>query len=411
MIKIAWRNLWRRRSRTLITVSTISLSLAMAIFSLAVSSSAYSRMLASALEQAGGSILIHGDGYWETRAGDKVVADYSDIRTKVAAVPEVTAVLPRIMVNALVASPRGNRGVQITAIAPEAEAELKDLSRYLTRGTFLDSPRALALGAELADELELELGDRVVMTATDPAGEMTRALLRLRGILESGSKAFDASAAYTQLSTLQDALNMKHAVTQLGVLIDNDEKRAQVATEIKATLGPGAEDLEVLTWSEAHSQLLNLIEMDRNYAYVMGLVIFLVVGFGVANTLLMSVLERVRELGLLAALGLKPSRLSGLVLVETLLLCAVASGIGLGIATGMHWYVASVGIDAAALSGGESLDMAGVAFEDSRIRSKFVFWEWAGSVIAITLVVLLSALYPARRASKLAPAEAMRSYE
>ncbi len=409
MLKLAWRNLWRQRGRTLITASTVALSLAMLLISFGVADASYSSMKRSAQKAAGGSVLVHAAGYWQERTPELVLEDAAQLQNELRSLSGVQAVISRVLVQTLISSPRANLGVQLIGVDPKDQARLQDMSRYIVAGSFLATGRApIVLGKKLAADLGVELGDRVVVTFTGPDGEMRRGLFHLRGILDVGSDLMNAAMAYTTRSALQRVAGMEGQVTQLGLLLDNDARRYDVAAAVKAIRA--SEKLEALTWDEAMPELVRLIETDQGFSFIFGFVIFLVVGFGVANTLLMSVLERVRELGLLSALGLTPGRVARLVLLETALLLLVAMGIGLTIAFGVHLYLHGVGIDLASMSDLD-VEAGGIVMEDMRITSLINLAKWAGGMLALATIILVSALYPALRASRLLPAEAMRSYE
>jgi len=412
--KVAWRNLWRNRTRTLITGSAISLSFGMLLASFGLADDMYARMLEAARKSAGGSVLVHHQGYWDSRGSELVIREPGPVLEAARKIPGVRAAIPRVVIQGLGSSPRGSKGARLTGIDPSREAALQDMGRFLKEGRWLDAEERspLVLGRALADDLELKLGDRVVLTATDPQGEMTRVLFKLTGVLETGSKAMDETAAYTTLAAAQRALGMGEAITQIGVVAAEDKHGLQpVLSALKAGLGPRSEELEVLTWRDAMPELVGAIETDKGFGYVFGVAIFVVVGFGIANTLLMSVLERIRELGLLSALGLTPGGVARLVLCETVVLAAVSIVAGLALGLCCHLYLDRVGIDATAFAGGSGMDVSGVILEDMLLHSTVDPVRWLGGAAGVLVIVVLSALYPAWRASRLDPVEAMRTYE
>ncbi len=412
MLKLAWRNLWRNRTRTAITGSAIALSLLLQLFSYGTADSTYEKMEMAAVKAAGGNVLVHADGYWGSRSVDKVIRDAAPLRQRIAAVTGVEAVIPRVILTGLVSSARGNAGVELVGLVPAAEKRLDDKERFVKQGTFLvsDKKAPIVLGKGIVDDLRLELGDKVVMTASDPDGEITRMAFRLVGIAETGSDMMDDAAAWTTLAALQTQLKLPGAVTQLGIVITDDAQRAAVRDDIAAALGKDAAALELLTWSEAMPEMLSFVEIDKSFSYIMGIFIFIVVAFGIANTFLMAVLERVRELGLLSALGLTPARIARLVVIESVLLAIVAIGLGLAAAYGIHVWVADVGIDFSQFSNAE-LDMGGVVMEDMIIYSVIDPVRWFGTCAAVFLLIVMSASYPAWRATRMEPATAMRTYE
>lgn len=412
MWMLAWRNLWRNRGRTAIAVTAIACSLAMLLVSNGVQEDSYVKLEQSALRTSGGSVLVHGDGYWTAQSGDIVLADPAPVLAAASSVDGIRQAVPRVIINGLLTSPRGNAAARLYGVDLEREAALADPRRYLGEGDFFDPDvdDPIVLGRGIVEQLELELGDRVVLTATDPEGEMVRALFHLSGVLDSGSDAVDDTLAYTTLARAQEAVSMGDAVTQIGLVLGDDEERYDVRDELRNALAEGADGLELLTWDEAMPDLVGAIRLDRAFAWIYKIIVFVIVGFGIANTFLMVVLERVRELGLLGALGLRAGRIARLIMAEALLMGAVSAMGGMLLGGALHLWIATKGIDMTeAFDGG--YEVSGVAMEDMIMRSVIVPWDWLVSVLFVFAMVTISSLYPAWRATRLDPAQAMRTYQ
>ena len=250
----------------------------------------------------------------------------------------------------------------------------------------------------------MDLGDRVVLTATQPDGEVTRALFHLTGIIRTGLKDADESMGITTLEAAQAAIGAQGMLTQIGVMTDPALRSDSVAAQIRGAVGARASGLEVLTWQEAIPEMVGFIEVDDAFLYIYLVVIFAIVAFAIANTFLMAVMERVREFGLLNALGMRGGGVAGLLLTETLLMTALAMGIGFvlgfsGHLAASHWVYVF-----------DSMEVSGVDFASLVMRSKLNPVKWMAASILVALVTLGSALYPALRASRLAPSEAMRFF-
>ncbi len=411
--RMAWRNLWRHRSRTLIMGSAVAFSYALFLVSMGMGDDGHRQMLEQAAEMAGGDVLIHGEGYWDQRSSDRVLRRPGAVVAAAERDPAVAAALPRILVNGLVASPVGTRPVLLMGLDPDAEPALRDLSEDVSRGAWLDrteAPDPLLLGATLVDKLELELGDRVVLTATDPDGEVVRALFHLTGVLETGMPGMDDQWAVTSLDAARAAVGMGGMLTQVGLVLTDGADPDSVASRLESTLGADTAGIEVLSWGEAVPEMVAFIEIDDAFLYIYIVVIFAVVAFAIANTFLMAVMERVRELGLLAALGLRGSGVARLLLAETTLLTVLALAAGFVVGYGGHLAIAHWGISIAAY-GLEEMEISGVDLADMVMRSELNPVKWALATLGVGLVSVLSAVYPAWRAARLEPARAMRFYE
>jgi len=411
--RIAWRNLWRHRTRTLIMTSAIAFSYGLCLFSMGMGDDGHHQMLEQATEGAGGDVLVHAAGYWDSRSSDLVMADGQEVLSAVADAPGVRVAIPRMIITGLVSSASGTRPLTLQAIVPAREAELKDYSRDLKSGTFLDgSDRKdpLVLGATIAEKLGLELGDRVVLTATQPDGEVTRALFHLTGVVETGFQEMDEVVGFTTLEAAQDAVEAPGALTQIGVLPVDNLSSDSVAASIRRAVAPLPEKLEVLTWQQAVPEMVGFIQIDDAFLYIYLVVIFAIVAFAIANTFLMAVMERVREFGLLNALGLRSRGVARLLLTETLLMTAVAMSIGFLLGLSGHLAANHWGIPVA-MWGVKDMEVSGVDFASLVMRSRITPIKWVAASILVALVTLGSALYPAWRASRFEPAEAMRFYQ
>jgi putative ABC transport system permease protein len=409
--RIAWRNLWRNRTRTIIMVSAVALTYALGLVGMGMGDDAHQRMLREAIIAAGGDVIVHGDGYWDTRGSDRVIANADEVLARVSEVEGVQAAMPRVIVNGLVATSAGARPVLLQGVDPERERALRDIAEDLTAGTFLEDERSdpLVLGARIVKKLEIELGDRVVLTASQPDGELTRALFHLTGVIETGTRELDDFLAYTTVDAARRAVAMEGMLTQIGVLA-HGEDGVQLAAAIGAQVDAEVNGLEVLSWRDAVPEMVGFIELDDAFGYIYMVVILLVVLFSITNTFLMAVMERVRELGLLAALGLRAPRIGRLLLWETVLMTGVAMTIGFALGLGGHLAVDHWGISMA-MYGLEEIEISGIDFADLVIRSTINPMKWVAASVLVAAATIASAIYPAWRATRLAPAEAMRFYE
>ena len=198
-------------------------------------------------------------------------------------------------------------------------------------------------------------------------------------------------------------------LTQIGVIADPARMSDSVAAQVRIATGADGNGLEVLTWQEAIPEMVGFIEVDDAFLYIYLVVIFAIVAFAIANTFLMAVMERVREFGLLNALGLKGRGVAGLLLTETLLMTTLAMAIGFVLGFSGHLAASHWGIPIS-IYGVDSMEVSGVDFASLVMRSKLNPVKWVAASILVALVTLGSALYPAWRASRLAPSEAMRFF-
>lgn len=414
LLRIAWRNLWRHRGRSLILGSAVTLSYALLLASMGIGDDSHQQMIDAAVEGAGGEVLIHGAGFWDARTVDIAVPGADSVLAVAGAVEGVRAAIPRVLVNGLLSTAAGNQPLQLVGIVPDLEARLKDVSADVTEGDPLETTverSPLLIGRPVADELEVGPGDRVVLTASGLDGEITRALFHVAGIIETGRADIDEMIAYTTLEAARHAVGMRDEVTQVGLLLDGGQETDVVKARVEQALGPRGNGLEVLTWQQALPEMVGYVEIDDAFLYIYVVVIYLVVIFAIANTFLVAVMERVRELGLLNALGLRGGRIGRMILGETTFLVLVSMAVGLLLALGIHLALVRWGLPIAAFFGDGDIELSGIDISALVMRSRITTMKWVVGSIIVAVSTIAAAIYPALRAARLAPAEAMRFYE
>jgi ABC-type lipoprotein release transport system permease subunit len=413
LLRIAWRNLWRHRSRTLILGSAVTLSFALLLASMGMGDDSHQQILDAAVEGAGGDVLIHGAGFWDARTADIVVPAADSVAAIARRVDGVRAALPRVLVPGLLSTAAGNQPLQLVGIVPGLEVALKDVSADVKEGERLEASAArapLLIGRPVAEELEVGPGDRVVLTASGVDGEITRALFHVAGIIETGRTDIDELLAYTTLDAARRALGMSAEVSQVGLLLERGERTAVVKERVERALRGRAEGLEVLTWQEALPEMVGYVEIDDAFLYIYVIVIYVVVIFAIANTFLVAVMERVRELGLLNALGLRGGRIARMILGETTFLVVLSMAVGFLLALGIHFSLVRWGLPMAAF-GVDEMELSGVDLSNLVMRSRITPLKWVVASALVGVATVAAAIYPALRAARLAPAEAMRFYE
>lgn len=410
--RIAWRNLWRHRTRTLIMTSAVALTYGLMLVTIGIADDSHGRMLEEAAKAAGGDVLVHAEGYWATHASDLVIRDGRRVLEIVARVDGVRVAMPRVLVGGLVSTATDTRPVLLQGIRPALERALYDASTDLREGTFLEDEGSdpLVLGARIAERLGLELGDRVVLTATGPDGEVTRALFHLTGVVATGTRELDELLGYTTLEAAQRAVGMDGAITQIGVLAADGADPGTLARSVADALRAEEDGLEVLTWRQAVPEMVGFTEIDDAFGYIYLVVIYFVVLFSITNTFLMAVMERVRELGLLNALGLRGGRIARLLLTESAFMTVLAMAVGFLLAYAGHLAISHWGIALSAW-GLEEIEVSGIDISDLVMYSRITPFKWIVASALVAFATIGSAAYPAWRASRLAPAEAMRFYE
>ena len=399
ILLLAWRNLWRNHRRTLIMVAAITIGAWAMIFMTALMRGMVNEMIRDGIRALPGHVQVHHPRFRDDPSVENLLPyGVSDIDAAMrdAGIERYAA---RVRVPAIIASERESRGVILLGVDPQAEVRIEALGKDIAAGRALDGvdDGGIVIGRELATKLETALGKRVVVMSQDPDNEVADRGFRVVGLFEAGLQAHEERFVFAGRQTVQSMLGVGDAVTEVAVLGDDYRDVAPLA----ATVGAQFAAAEVLPWTEVDAYLGTMLGVMDGFALVWIIVIFLALSFGLVNTLVMAVFERVREIGLIMALGMRPSSIMAQVLVESLLLLLI------GLVAGNLLAVASVqpledGIDISAVAEGmEMFGASSVLYPELLSRDVLL----ANAVVIVLGVV--ASLSPAWRASRYEPVEAI----
>jgi ABC-type lipoprotein release transport system permease subunit len=322
----------------------------------------------------------------------------------------LVAVSPQLSVNGLASSPSGARPVRIQGVDPEAEAEFTILDEKRVEGRYLEPPDRLAayVGSVLAESLDLRLGSRLVLTAQDASGEISGQLVRVVGVFRTGVPEIDASLLHVPLTTAGSWLGTGDDVTQIAVLVARSADVEPLAAALSRRLAGSVEvgELAVMSWREVMPELDAAVKIDDFGNYLMQGILFTIIALGIVNTILMSVLHRNREFGVLQALGLTPGETAGLVLFEGVVITALSGIAGIALGLFITWYFWGDGLDFSSLYD-EEWTFSGVVI-DPVIVPLFRVARVVQATVFILLVGALASIYPAFRAMRIDVTEAMK---
>lgn len=404
----AWRSLWRNRRRTLITLAAIALSIMVvqAFHNLAVG--VYARMIDDGVRAGSGHLAVYRDGYLDGRE-EALSFPPGDLPSRARALPGVRQALPRLYLPALAQSSRDSRGILLIGVEPEAERAVNPFLKKLPADEMVRDlgGRDAVIGKRLLDDLGLAIGRKLVVTAQHRDGTLHSELLRVRGVVETGINEVDGSLLMVGIERAALLAGMSGEIHELAVILDaNDDERR--VFPVLAALAGNRPELVTVSWEEAMPNLANAIKLDYASQKFIFVIILLIVTIGVVNTLLMSVMERFREFGVVLALGSSPARLRRLVLLEALLLGLLAATVGSLLGSLFTWYLVDVGINLQHFVP-ETLEFGGVVF-DPVLRAAWDPGWMARIALYVVGLTLLAALYPAIKAGRITPVEAMRHH-
>lgn len=401
---VAWRNLWRHRRRTLITAAAMGLGVAMCMASIALQDGMFAQMMDVMVTDKLGHVQVHHPDYpARKRAHDTLPAA---VVAEVDGLDGVQTVAPRMFAFALAGGPETSAGAQLLGVSPAREAKLTGLDARVTEGTWLSDGPALqaVVGVELADELSVGVGDELVLVGQDAFGGMANDLFTVVGLVRSGQTAMDRGGVWVHLSDLQGFVAMEDRIHELIVVGEDIDDAPSLRAAVAAV--PSAGEQLVRTWDEADPLAAQMMGMQDASAFIMLGIVLSVAALGVLNTMLMSVFERMREFGVLRAIGLAPRQLVVLVVLESLLLATVATVMGLTMGGGLDALLVHYGLDFS-VDGGKGLSYAGMTL-DPVVKGVVRPQGIVITVVSVYVVTLVAAIWPALRAARLEPVQAMR---
>ncbi|MEW6442596.1 MAG: FtsX-like permease family protein [bacterium] len=410
LLKMAWRNLWKNRRRTLITMSMISIGFGLAMISMGLGDGGHNQMIRNAVRLGSGNLTVEHEDYVEEPTNDKLLADSAALAEEVRRMQGIRNVSERILVLGLIYTAENSVGLVIFGVDPANDMMRDSLEPKIVEGTYLKSEdaRGIVMGADLARKLKVAVGGKAVITAQDASGQISSQLVRVQGIYRTGIEELDGYFAEINLGLGRALLGIPHGATQLAVFLENEKEQARIKKELEPLVS-SEPTVAVFDWQEVMPELVLFVNMDNAFNYIFLGIILVIVALGILNTILMSVLERTREFGLMAALGLAPGGLVGLVVLETTLLALVALGAGSILGFAGHLYLARHGLDIGAASQ-EQMSAAGVAI-DPIIYSQLAperFFLLLGIAFWVTILV---GIYPAVRAARVDPVRAMTKFK
>lgn len=413
IIWLAWRNLWRHRRRTIITVCGIAFGLLLAILFTGISDAGYGDMIDYAARLRGGHITIQHAEYLDTPTLSRTVPKTKALAERARAEPGVVDVVTRISGEVMLSTAGKNYGASFIAYDPALEKEstfglLKSIGTTPEDGKAFESAkgRGIILGARLARNLGVELGKKVVYTMTDKQGEIVTGLTRVSGIIRTGGPSVDGGICLLPINTIGEALGYEaDEGTMVAVFLDDHRKAQRVAASLQSHIGQNA---SALIWSETQPDLAAFISMKVNGGIFMELIIAILIAAVIFITLFMSVMERLREFGILMAIGFSPGRLSVLILIESFWLAIVGLVAGSALTIGPYLALADKGLDLRAMMGGKEFpEISGIAM--SPIMPFGIYPENAVTIaILLVAATMLSGIYPAWRASRVVPVETIK---
>ncbi|MCA9548606.1 MAG: ABC transporter permease [Myxococcales bacterium] len=405
---LAWRNLWRNRRRTLITLGSIAFGVLLAVVMTGSADWRWREVINLVARMGGGHVTIQHPDYQERPALSRTVTLDPAAQARLQAVPGVEAWSMRVMGQAMLSTARDSAGTMFLAFDPTRETpETLSVLSNLMEGELFEGPddKGIILGDGLADVLGVGLGKKVVYTMTHKNGDIVTGLARVTGLVHTGSPTTDTSLCLLPLGAVRKVLGYgPDEGTHVAVFVGDHRRAAAVAAAAGSALGP---KVSALTWAQAQPDLAGFITMKVNGMVVMELFMMVLIAAGIFNTMFVSVMERLREFGVMLAVGASPLTVFRLVIWESALMGMAGIVLGAVITAWPYHYLATTGLDLSAKLGDSDLEVAGAAIEP--VLKVALYPENALFIaVAIVLATMASGLYPAFRAGRVSPVETIK---
>jgi ABC-type lipoprotein release transport system permease subunit len=400
LCRLAWRYLWRNHRRTIIMLGAITIGVWAMIFMTALSRGMVEQMIEDGISALPGHVQIHHTDYLDDPSilnrvplSDAELAERFDDAG-------IVAWASRVKVPAVITSERESRGVTLLGIDPAAERAYSFVDYDEVEGRFLEGPddTGVVIGAKLADTLDTRVGKRIVLMSQDPDNEIADRGFRVVGLFTANMPAYEETYVFIGKLTAQKMLRIGPSTTEVFIVGEDYRDVDPTYEKVVAAVGDG---VDVRRWYDIDTYLGTMLRVMDGFVLVWVVVIFLALSFGLVNTLVMAVFERVREIGLMMALGMKPGMILGQIIIESLLLLAV----GLAIGDVLAW--ASIkaiedGVDISVVA--EGMEMMGAA---SVLYPKLFLKDVVMANVVVLILGFFASLSPAWRASRYEPVEAI----
>jgi len=401
-VSLAFRNLFRNTRRTVLTVMLIGFSLTALIAFDGIMRGMITLMVENITGTLTGEAQIHLAGYRENLDVDLYIDNANEIEEQLQQDASLQAYAPRVITGAMISSSYNVSAGLVYGVDAELEQGVSQVRDAVVSGEYLSGEdNELLIGISLAELLEVELGDRIVLTLSEvDNGELAQALFRVSGIIEFGLRELDESFTFINIAAARQVLGMtKQQTHEIALSFITPLNMANPNNALLDELNSG--EIEALNWLDLNPDISLILELSRYSSLLIGAILFLLASLGVINSMFMSIYERIYEFGVIKAIGTRPEDIRKLILFEAFFIALIscAMGIALGIAIGA--YTSTNGI-----SFGGEIEFSGIALNNA-ILSEFHLIQFTQFPLYVVLLTVIAAIYPARFAGRIIPSDAL----
>ena len=402
LIKISWRNVWRSKLRSLVVILSVVFGILGGIIMIAMSYGLNEERMNNAVETYLSHIQIHNKLFREDYNIKHTINNLDNIENVLNQDERVVSYTKRIILNGMLSNSNGSYGIQIKGVNPETEKNVTNTHEKLIEGEYFNSKRdnTILVGKKLADKLNLNLKSKVVITFQDEFNELTSLLYRVEGIYKSGNSRYDESNVFVKNISITKNLPSFSGIHEIPILLTDIELR----NSVKKDLIQLSQNNIVETWDDISKDLAYANEMLAAVLYIFMMIILTGLSFGIVNTMLMAILERKKEIGMLMSIGMNRYKIFLMICFETTFLSMIALPFGLISSYLIVEYYSVVGIDLSIVEAG--LENFGVG---TRLYLKVPQEQYVVVAIMVFMISVISSIFPSLRALKINPVEATKT--
>ncbi|MFW5886323.1 MAG: ABC transporter permease [Bacteroidota bacterium] len=401
---MSWRNIWRNKLRSSVIIIAVAIGLFAGVFTTAFMKGMMDQRLKNAIKTEISHIQVHHQDFLETSDFNDDIDSSSLLVKEFEKIDGVKAASGRIIVQGMAAIGGANAGVKLVGINPGNEKMVTNIHDNIVEGHYFKNYKKkdpIVIGKQLAEELDIGVGSKVILTFQDSSGNITRNVFKVNGIFKTVNDMFERTNAFVKMDDLAKLTGINpNASHEIAIYLEED----QYAGMIKDKIISKVPSLDVKTWKEISPELAMIDQSMGVTMYIVIIIILIALGFGIVNTMLMVVLERIKEFGMLMAIGMNGNKIFIMILVETVLLVLTGGIVGILMGTGVSKIFEYQGIDLSLWAKGLT------AYGYDPIVYTQLDMEMVGVITLLVIITgILASLYPAIKAVKLKPVEALRT--
>lgn len=399
---ISWRNVWRHPARSGVLLCAIIAGLWAGILVSAWTNGLLEQRINRVIQEELTHLQIHHPNYLTEREPAMYVEQSEGISHLLSSDERVTGFTLRTKSDGIIQSPLTSSGVQIMGVLPDREREVTIFHQNLIKGEYLNAEtrNPILMGRGLAEKLNVDVGNRIVLSFQDLNNEFTSGSFNIVGIYYTGQPAFDEYKVYVSANDLSDLMSSEQIYHEIAVMLSNAELSSELADELNQQFN----NIKAATWTELSPELRYMTDSGSSYSFYVMIVIMFALAFGILNTMLMSIFERMRELGMLMAIGMGRAKVFIMIMTESVMLTFTGAAVGMLFAYWTVEFFSERGFDLTSV-GGDSLKEWGY---DAIVYPKIGGEEYIMIAVLVIVTALLAAVYPAIKALSLNPGEVVR---